>query len=101
MTILRMDTLPKVGVVVHVSFAGVRVKNPDRPEGYSSVISHAPFAESAVQKSVTRLVREHVPLPDFEEGYNTWRAAYDGGTGGVFTISLAEAVEFMERALTQ
>jgi len=51
--------------------------------------------DSVVQQIGTR------QLPDFQEGYDTWRQAFDSGQGGVFSITAAEAVDYMEQALNQ
>jgi hypothetical protein len=40
---------------------------------------------------VTKLVRES-DVPDFQSGYDEWRKA----CGGVYTISVAQAVELAE-----
>ena len=101
LTIVRVETLPKLGMVVHVSLNGLRVKNPQAPGGRSATIGHLPFSAEAVQKSVVRKVRDGAPLPSFEEGYREWRRAVDGGRGGVFTTSVAEAVTYVEKTLNQ
>jgi hypothetical protein len=50
---------------------------------------------------VTTLEATAAELPDFEEGYAQWRAAFDQGQGGIWTASVAEAIEGMEVALNQ
>jgi hypothetical protein len=55
-----------------------------------------PFNKAALDQSVTRLIRENAALPDFSEGYGLWRRAFDAGQGGVFSITVAEGVKFME-----
>jgi hypothetical protein len=40
-------------------------------------------------------------LPDFEEGYNQWKEAFDQGQAGWFTTSISDVVQFMEDALNQ
>ena len=78
-----------------------RVKSAKATSGFSETISHMPFAEPAIEKSVTTLAAANVPLPAFEEGYREWRRAFDAGKGGIFTISVAEGVDFSEKALNQ
>ena len=56
-------------------------------------IQHLPFAESAIERSVTALERESGPVPDFADGYREWRQAFDEGKGGVFAITVAEAFD--------
>ncbi len=87
LTILRVEDGGKLGTIVHIALSGVSYGN-----GQTS-IAHLPFAESAIESSVTKLERESSPLPDFAEGYQQWRTAYDAGHAGVFTISVTEAYE--------
>jgi hypothetical protein len=54
-----------------------------------------PFSRAAVESSITTLLQDSVALPDFEEGYQEWRKAH----GGVFTVSVLEGLEFMEKTL--
>lgn len=101
LTIVKVESSPKLGVIVHVSLAGLRMKNPRAPNGLSETISHMPFAESAIDKSVTDLVVVNVPLPQFEDGYQQWRSAFDAGKGGIYTVTVAEGVDFIEKAVNR
>ena len=95
LVIVRVEQLPKVGDVVHVSVRGVRIRNPRAANGFSDNLPHMPFSRAAVERSVTTLVHDSVALPAYEEGYKQWKNA----RGGVFTISVREAIDFAERAL--
>lgn len=99
LTILRVETHPSLGVIVHVAVGGVRVRSPYAAGGYAGEIGHLPFAEEAVRRSVTALVRDGAPTDAGEEGYREWRRAFDAGSGGVFTTSVAEAVAYVEQAI--
>lgn len=99
LTVLCVDDEPGAGTIVHVFVDGLHIPNPHHPEGFSDAIGHMPFTEAAVAASVTHLLGHAEELPDFAEGYGNWRAAYDGGHAGVFTLSVAEAVEVMEQAI--
>jgi hypothetical protein len=87
LTVLRVESGGKLGTIVHVALSGVSYGDGQ------TQIQHLPFAESAVERSVTTLERESGPVPDFAEGYRQWRQAFDAGKGGVFTISVAEAFD--------
>lgn len=87
LTVLRVDNGDKLGTIVHIALSGVSYGN-----GHTR-IQHLPFAESAMDRSVTALEQESGPVPDFTEGYQLWREAFDAGQGGVFTITVAEAFE--------
>ena len=56
-------------------------------------VDHTPIAETAFNADGTgELVMDGVsPYEGFAEGYQTWRAAFDAGNAGVFTIAPPEA----------
>jgi hypothetical protein len=101
LTVVRVESSKELGVIVHVSVKGVRIKNPHAPGGYTDALQHGPFSEEAISKSVTTLVGETKVLPPYEEGYREWRKAFDAGKGGIFTITVAETVGFMESAINR
>ena len=55
----------------------------------------------ALRKSATKLESTAAALPDFEDGYQEWRSAFDQGRAGVWTASVPEAITGMESALNQ
>ena len=85
LTILRVESFPEIGPVVHVAVSGVAFG-----KGHTT-IAQLPGAESAIQRSVATLERETGSLPDYAEGYRQWREAFDAGKAGVFTITVAAA----------
>lgn len=95
-TILRVEEAPKLGVIVHVAVEGVRVPSPT-PGQFVTRLVHLPFAKAAIERSVTRKLRDDAPVPSFDEGYQQWRAAFDTGSGGIFTITIAEAVDVVSQ----
>jgi hypothetical protein len=101
LTICKIEIAGKLGKVIHISLADVKVKNPRKVDGVDTHISHLPFAESAVKQSVTQLVKEGVELPDYKEGYDLWRNSVESGEGGVWTIPVAEVVAGIESILNK
>ena len=97
LVIVRIESHPKLGEIVHISVRGVHLRNSGVPSGFSSEISHMPFARSALEASLVALLKPRVSLPSFDEGYDQWLMA----KGGVFTVSVAEAIDLMETALNQ
>jgi len=86
LTILRVESLPKLGVIIHSRVDKVRLRNcTGGPE--PNKFEHMPFARDAVERSVTKLVKEG-NVPEFQDGYDEWRK----DCGGVYTITVAEAV---------
>lgn len=98
-TILKVEKYDKNGIVIHIGVNGLKLKNPQRPNGFSDNIGHLPLSKDAMLKSVTTLVSENNTLPDFIEGYNTWKEAFDNNKGGVFSIAVGEAVKYVEETM--
>jgi len=101
LTILKVESYKKKEIVIHVYVHGLKLKNPARPGGISTDIGHLPFAKVAVLNGVTELEMENGVLPEFKEGYENWKAAFKSGKGGVFTIGVSEAVDYVEKAINQ
>jgi len=79
--------------VFHITIIGVHFRTGDERQA----LEHAPFSQAALDGSVTRLSRSEALFPDAAEGIAEWRKA----NGGVFTISVAEAIETVARSLQQ
>ena len=99
--VVKIDNDPNLGRIIHIAMHGLKIKNPQSPKGLSETVSHMPFAEEAIEKSEVKLLKEKVELPDFKEGYQLWREAFDAGRGGIYTITVAEAVSVMETILNR
>ena len=93
--ILKVEKYEKDGIIIHIYVNGLKVKNPNKP-GILEDIGHLPLSKDAVEKSVTTLVSENNELPDFMEGYKNWKNAFDNNTGGIFSISVKEIVQYLE-----
>lgn len=98
--ILKVEKYEKEGIVIHIYVNGLKIQNPNTPSGISEDVGHLPFSKAAIEKSVTTLVSENNELPDFMEGYKNWKNAFDNNTGGVFSISVKEAVQYVEESMS-
>lgn len=87
--------------IVGVYFGGLKFKNPQSKTGYGESISHAPVEEEALIKSQIKLIAENVVLPEFKEGYETWKKEYDNGNAGYFNISPDKIVEYIVEAVNK
>ena len=92
LTIVRVEPFGQA-IVVHVHISGLAVPNPQAPHGQTSVIAHMPFAEAAIDASVAQLVEHVEQLPDFQDGYKMWKTEADAGKAGIFTITVAQAID--------
>ncbi len=98
--ILKVDKT-ETEIIVHVSVIKAKNKNPQKDEGISNDIGHLPFSRESIEKSLTKLESSDNELPDFMDGYNQWKEAFDSGQGGIFTISVKEAVDYVEQTMNQ
>jgi hypothetical protein len=97
----RIESLGKLGTVVHIKLVNLKIKNPTAPDGFSTHMSHAPITEAKLKESVTALTQDRADLDGFEEGYKMWLTAYTAARGGVFTIPVNEIVEGMEQGINK
>lgn len=99
LVIRKIETLPKLGEVIHVSVFDLKIKSPSAPKGFTDRVGHFPIAGPNVRASLKAKIQKKIPEIDWKDGYRTWREAYDAGRGGIFTRSVSECVGFMEEAL--
>lgn len=90
LTIVRVDSGEKAGIIIQVRVDGLKMHNP-RGELVPS-IEHMPFSRDAMQLSVDHLLKSDQPLPTLE-GLDRWRS----DCGGVYTISVRDAVDVAEK----
>lgn len=96
LAILKIESHPKHGRIVHVALEGVRLEIP-RPEGsLTTTISHLPFQEAALRGSLLEMVTRTAEPPDLG-GYVGWKQAFDQGKAGIWTMPVAEAVAAVEK----
>jgi hypothetical protein len=100
-TVLQVDWDLDHGGIIHVWIEGVALKSPHVRTGIVNTVGHMPLSDEALSGSVLALVSSDVPLPSYQEGYAKWRAAFDEGKAGVWTISVAECLQGLEEALNQ
>jgi hypothetical protein len=101
LTVLKVEDSPRLGTIVHIHVDGLKMKTPPSSSVHSDQIGHMPFSEAAMEQSVTTLIGKDAPLPAFEASYAEWRRAFDSGKGGVFTITVARGVDFVETNLNK
>jgi hypothetical protein len=97
--ICRVESDPKLGEIVHIHVNGLRLKNKRAPGGIGDQVGHMPYSGEALRKTLTKLESTGATLPDFEGGYQQWRAAWDDGKAGVWTASVSDAITGMESAM--
>lgn len=94
LTILKIENYPKLGKVVHIRVDGFRMINPVTGSEFNDM-PHLPFQAKALERSITHRVGETAEIPDFNQGYAAWRAAFDEEKAGVFKISVSKTLDGM------
>lgn len=97
----RVDPDVMHGQIFHISVLDVNIVNPQTPEGLTTELPHFPVSEESLHKSLTRLVATEESNPDYMEGYNIWKEAFDAGKAGVFSIDVAEIVNIIEASVNR
>ncbi|WP_082938484.1 hypothetical protein [Mitsuaria sp. 7] len=91
----------KLGSIFHISVNGVKVKNRRAPNGITQDLPHFPVSRKTLEDSALKLVGTSAPNPDYREGHATWKQAFEAGEAGIFTIPVAEIVDFIEKTVNQ
>ena len=95
LTILRVEETPEKKRIVHIRVDHIQLTNckggpaPDTFE-------HMPFSKEALNESVVKVIRTGA-VPDFHSGYSEWRAAWDAGNAGYYTIAVALALNVAQK----
>lgn len=93
----KVEELPNLGRIWHVSLFDLVVKNPTVPEKPIKYIMHIPIKEDQLLASLTEKLDREVPEKDWQQGYDLWRS----NRGGVFDVPLQECVNIMEESVNQ
>lgn len=99
--IVKVETLSNGEPAFHLYLDNLRIPNNQLPGLVQSELPHTPVSLQTLDQSVVKLLGIATTAPDISEGYAAWREAYDAGEGGIFTISVAEIVDFIEEATRQ
>jgi hypothetical protein len=100
--IRKIGVEPEDGEVFHVSILGVKLRNHRVPGGAQPAMHHAAVLRTTLDKSLRELTTaaDQDPTwekdPAWENGYAVWRQAYDNGDAGVFELSIAEILGYIE-----
>lgn len=72
-----------------------------RPGAKLGVLGHVPVDAKILAASCPKTQAAHALDPHFEEGYATWRQAFEGGQGGYFTISVSEILDVAKKTMSE
>jgi hypothetical protein len=101
LTVVKTDSHPQLGNIIHISVSGLKFQNPHAPDGFSTELEHLPIAEVSLLESVTELVETTDSFLDFPSGYDLWKEAFERKEAGIWSFPVQEIVRAMEEALNQ
>ncbi len=84
LTVLRIDSVPMLGAVVHVRLDSLDMSETGRVLNGQHTVEHMPFVRAAIESSVVSRLVDSGPVPDYRDGYAQWRRA----NGGAFSIAV-------------
>lgn len=96
----KIERNAKLENIFHISVFDVRLNNPHAPGELVTELPHFPVSRESLDKSVLKLAGAPPRQVAYEEGYAEWKRAFDAGQAGIFTISVAEIVSSVERAIS-
>ena len=100
LTVVRVDPDDyEFGNIIHIYISEVDIPNSDAPNGKTVFIQHMPYEENALSNSVIELDAETKELPDYMAGYKLWKAAFEKGEAGVFSVEVSQAVDFVQQSI--
>ena len=93
-TVGRVDVAPNGVTIVSITL------EDKAPGAQPSLFAHMPFDAKTLKSSCSQIIAIGAPVSaSFNEGYATWREAFDSGKGGYFTISVDQAIDFVKSIL--
>ncbi|MDG1874359.1 MAG: hypothetical protein P8J27_10640 [Mariniblastus sp.] len=99
-TIVRIDADDKeFGNIIHIYISDVDIPNEDAPQGKTTYIGHMPYDEGALELCVTKKEADLTELPDYEDGYQLWKSAFDQSQAGIFDVPVCEAIKFVQQSI--
>lgn len=99
--VLKVENHPQFGNIVHIALDNLKINCRTASDCQITQAGHLPFSEAALTKSAVKMLKENAALPDYRQGYNLWREAFDAKRAGIYTTSIADAVKTMEAALNR
>ncbi|MCR4337600.1 MAG: hypothetical protein NUV91_07340 [Candidatus Omnitrophica bacterium] len=95
LTVLKVEDYSLYGILVHISVEDINMRAPASSKIVTE-IKHFVLTETALQQSVSQLIRIDAPLTNFDSEYVNWRNLFVKGKGKVFDIEVSEVINYFE-----
>jgi hypothetical protein len=89
LTVLRIDSLPVLGRVVHVRLDSLDMSETGRILTGQHTVQHMPFLREAIDSSVVSKLVDSGAVPEYRDGYAQWRRA----KGGAFSVAVGSFLQ--------
>jgi hypothetical protein len=93
----KVENDPKLGRIYHISISKVQISAG--PGVFTDQMPHLPVSKQTLEVSCVKLLGRSEPNPMYLPGYRMWREAFDAGRAGIYTISIAEILDLVEKML--
>lgn len=94
--IRRIGAEPDDGPVFHISILDVNLRNHRLEGGRQHAMHHAAVSRATLDKSLLACEGPARADDRWRGGYDVWRQAYDNGDAGVFDLTVAEILGYIE-----
>ncbi len=91
LTVLHIDELED-DAIIHIRVDGIQLGN-------GNDIEHLPFSAAALEASLKAFLMHLDKIPEFSEGYNEWKQAFDAGKAGYWKIPVKEAINVISEMI--
>jgi len=88
LTVLCIDELEE-DAIIHIRIDVIKVGSGDS-------IDHLPFSAAVLESSLAAFIKHLDKIPDFLEGYQVWKQAFDAGKAGFWKLPVSEAIDAID-----
>lgn len=94
--ILKVDYFEDA-VVVHIRLENLKLLDSDALHGIRTIVPHMAILQTALQKSVVKLLDKNKRVPEFSKDYQSWREGDGIGSAWAWHYSVSKALNGLER----
>lgn len=95
--IRKIETVPELGEIVHISIFGIKVKSSYSPTGYTPSILLQPFSGAPLRASLKQRITHEIPAGDWVFAYHSLSEKYNGHQLLPVLVTIKEYLAEMEK----
>lgn len=82
--------------IIHIRIDNVKMYSSN---GHTETVEHLPCSAASVSQSSREMIGIKTQVPDFAEGYASWKKAWDEGKGGYLTAELKDVIDGLDQGM--